>query len=114
MVEKTGRVEAIEAAQERGMNLAAQEISQKTGTRINLEKHLRGSSGGRPITSSGGSEDLQDGIGYQEPGRELSHETMSQGIGYSDRGEFFRFSLHSRISQLTLGFMRSASTRKLP
>ncbi|GAA5960857.1 hypothetical protein JCM3765_000845 [Sporobolomyces pararoseus] len=85
MVEKSGRGEAIEAATHRGVTLASQEISQKTGAKINLEQHLRASARGRSISSTGGSEDLQDGIGYQEPGRELSHETMSQGIGYSDR-----------------------------
>jgi hypothetical protein len=86
MLKNSGRIEAIQAAQQRGIALASQEISQKTGGKVNIEQ-IRGMAGGRPGSSSGGSrEDLEDGIGYQEPGKELSHETMSQGIGYSDRG----------------------------
>lgn len=68
------------------MAQAAQEISQRTGGKINLEQ-FKGVIGGRAGSSSAGKEDLEDGIGYQEPGRELSHETMSAGVGYSDRGE---------------------------
>ncbi|GAA5907494.1 GRAM and VASt domain-containing protein [Sporobolomyces salmoneus] len=82
MLKKSGRIEAIQAAQQRGVALAAQEISQKTGGKVVMEQ-VRGIAGGSGL--GGSREDLEDGIGYQEPGRELSHETMSQGIGYSDR-----------------------------
>lgn len=85
MLKNSGRQEAIQAAQQRGIALAAEEISQKTGGKINVER-MRGATGGRGGSTSGGGENLDDGIGYQEPGRELSHESMSNGVGYSDRG----------------------------
>ncbi|GAA6019096.1 hypothetical protein JCM11491_002845 [Sporobolomyces phaffii] len=82
MLKNSGRMDAIQAAQQRGLALAAQDISQKTGGKINIE-NLRGVVGGRAGPNNG--ENLDDGVGYQEPGRELSHETMSSGVGYSDR-----------------------------
>jgi len=97
MLKNSGRQEAIQAAQQRGIALAAEEISQKTGGKINVER-MRGVTGGRAGAPSGGGENLDDGIGYQEPGRELSHESMSNGVGYSDRGSL-QFSLHSESTQ---------------
>ncbi|GAA5933496.1 uncharacterized protein JCM15063_001327 [Sporobolomyces koalae] len=82
MLKNSGRIEAIQAAQQRGLAIAAEEISQKTGGKINVD-HLRGLTGGRGAAST--REDLEDGIGYHEPGKELSHESISNGIGYSDR-----------------------------
>lgn len=97
MLKKSGRMEAIQAAQQRGIALAAQDLSQIPGGNVQLER-LRGVLGGPAGSApSGNREDLDDGIGYQEPGKELSHETMTQGIGYSDRGESFSLFLFSAL-----------------
>lgn len=116
MLQNSGRIEAIQAAQQRGVALAAQEISQRTGGKINLDQ-LRGFAGGRPGSSpNDGAESLGDGIGYQEPGKELSHESMTQGIGYSDRAppqENFPESLSgSTPSSASLPSASSASNRQ--
>ncbi|GAA5965808.1 hypothetical protein JCM21900_001920 [Sporobolomyces salmonicolor] len=86
VLQNSGRADAIHAAQARGIERAAREISAATGGKIDLSRgqnHARGvPSGEKEGMDTGG--DI-GGVGYREPESELSHETQSNGVGYSDR-----------------------------
>ncbi|GAA5899412.1 hypothetical protein JCM5296_002287 [Sporobolomyces johnsonii] len=86
MLQNSGRADAIHAAQARGIERAAKEISAATGGKIDVSKVQRTLRGG----PSGGNEGMDTGgdiggVGYREPESELSYETQSNGVGYSDR-----------------------------
>ncbi|BGP17693.1 hypothetical protein JCM10213_005271 [Rhodosporidiobolus nylandii] len=86
-LEDSGRKDAINAAMERGLERAAREISQipgaenfKIGMGGNRDEALRRA---RDIGRNGGAG--IEGVGYEEPGRELEHGASNEGVGYSDR-----------------------------
>ncbi|BGP25825.1 hypothetical protein Rt10032_c06g2766 [Rhodotorula toruloides] len=91
ILEQSGRKEAIESATQRAMERAAHEISQMTGRKVEIATSV---SGGTMARQDGVRDGARDGVGrddsgggvdYSEPERELSRETMNEGVGYSDR-----------------------------
>ncbi|GAA6063705.1 hypothetical protein JCM10212_004432 [Sporobolomyces blumeae] len=87
MLKNSGRQDAIAEAQGRGIEIAVKEIMEKTGGKVQIANEMvKRAEGNRRGAASGMMrEDMDEGVGYQEPGRELSHETMTSGVGYSDR-----------------------------
>ncbi|GAA5999570.1 uncharacterized protein JCM10292_004235 [Rhodotorula paludigena] len=88
-IEATGRRAAIDEATERGMARAAEELGRMTGQQFKVQRSVMGGTAALPadLRSGGGmSQDREgSGVAYGEPGRELSHETLTDGVGYSDR-----------------------------
>lgn len=92
LLDKSGRREAIDAATARGIERAADELTKTMGSKV----EVRGSAtGGRMVSPAGvrgsndeslGRNESGEGVAYEEPGRELTQESMSDGVGYSDRG----------------------------
>ncbi|KAK4335631.1 Aminotran_1_2 domain-containing protein [Rhodotorula toruloides] len=91
ILEQSGRKEAIEAGTQRAIERAAHEISQMTGRKVDIATSV---SGGTMARQDGVRDGARDGVGrddsgggvdYSEPERELSRETMNEGVGYSDR-----------------------------
>ncbi|GAA6021652.1 hypothetical protein JCM10207_008098 [Rhodosporidiobolus poonsookiae] len=87
ILENSGRKDAINAALERGLQRAQQELSKVPGgANIRLSRGgataEAGAGQGRELASG---DNGVDGVGYGEPGQELKTEGMSDGVGYSDR-----------------------------
>lgn len=61
-----------------------------TGQQFKVQRSVMGGTAALPAdlrNGGGGSQDREgSGVAYGEPGRELSHETLTDGVGYSDRG----------------------------
>ncbi|GAA5822008.1 hypothetical protein JCM3770_001631 [Rhodotorula araucariae] len=84
LLDNSGRRDAIEAATARGIERAANELTQTMGGKVEVRPTRR--TGGQ----ASGDESIRrnergEGIAYDEPGRELSQETLADGVGYSDR-----------------------------
>ncbi|GAA5870826.1 hypothetical protein JCM8547_001717 [Rhodosporidiobolus lusitaniae] len=91
ILENSGRQDAITAALERGLERAKVELEKVPGA-SQVVVGMRGPAlGGVPVSerTRGGTNaterDSIDGVGYEEPGRELEHSGQAEGVGYSDR-----------------------------
>ncbi|BGP49568.1 hypothetical protein JCM10450v2_005462 [Rhodotorula kratochvilovae] len=83
LLDKSGRRDAIEAATARGIERAANELSQTMGGKVEVRPARRAQQGSDDDSIR--RNERGEGIAYEEPGRELSQETLADGVGYSDR-----------------------------
>ncbi|GAA5906195.1 hypothetical protein JCM6882_006073 [Rhodosporidiobolus microsporus] len=90
-IRASGREAAIEASIERGLQRASKELQENPAFQgQNLSVRLGGKieaalGKGGEGKERGGEVAAIDGVGYEEPGRELEHGALNDGVGYSDR-----------------------------
>ncbi|GAA5904793.1 hypothetical protein JCM8208_001356 [Rhodotorula glutinis] len=120
LLDKSGRREAIDQATTRGIERAADELSKTMGGKVEVRRSMNG--GGRMVNPAGaragstsgdetlGQNEDGEGVGYGEPGREMTQEPMNlDGVGYSDRAPP-QDQLPSRLSDSTIAAATSSSS----
>lgn len=100
ILEQSGRKEAIEAGTQRAIERAAHEVSRMTGRKVDIATNVSGGPTARQdgVRDGLGRDDSGAGVDYSAPERELSRETMNEGVGYSDRGALLAICLRASLA----------------